>query len=235
MRTRVWTAISVNFHALVIGCVVSLSGAAPGTAQTLACPDGLVHTENAGEDAALICTLATRVTEQLASCSLSVPTPVTIAVVPGFDDECLGLYHCGMGRIEILSPSAYLPLRADGRATAFAAVSDEAFFESIIRHELAHAALDSMPCPFGSCLVNQEYVAYTMQVRFLPEADRIAFEAAIAHDGRVTRDMLSVLMLMMAPETFARQAWLHLSAREDPCGFIGQIARGEVLLDFEHP
>lgn len=230
------TRISVrNLRAAGVACALWVTGALGLAAQPVACPAGRILTENAGEDAALICTLAARATRQLASCNLGVPAPVTIAVVPELEDQCLGLYHCGMGRIEILSPGAYLPLRAEGRASAFATVSDEAFFEGVIRHELAHAALDGMPCPFGSCLVNQEYIAYTMQVRFLPEADRIAFEAAIDQDGRVTRDMLSSIMLMMAPQTFARRAWLHLSAREDPCGFIGQIARGEVLLDFEHP
>jgi hypothetical protein len=235
MRKWVRKSIAESFTALLTVCAMSVAGAVPSEAEPIACPDGRVFTENAGDDAALICALAARATEQLASCNLTVPAPLAITVIPELEDRCLGLYHCGEGRVEILAPGAYLPLRTESEASAFATVSEEAFFESVIRHELAHAALDSMPCPFESCLASQEYVAYTMQVRFLPEADRISFEAAIAHDGRVTRDMLSAIMVMMAPEVFARRAWLHLSAREDPCDFIGQIARGEVLLDFEHP
>jgi hypothetical protein len=235
MREWVGKSTSVNLFALSAVCAMAMALATPGAAQPIACPDGKVFTENAGPDAALICDLAGRITEQLASCNLNVPAPVTIAVVPELEAKCIGLYHCGEGRIEILNPEAYLPLRAEGQASAFAPVSEEAFFESIIRHELAHAALDSMPCPFASCLASQEYVAYTMQVRFLPEADRIAFEEAITHHGPVSRDMLSAIMVMMAPEVFAQRAWLHLSARENPCDFIGQIARGEVLFDFEHP
>lgn len=224
--------LSTTFGSLTI--LIALS-TAPLGAEPLACPGGRVFTENAGEDADLICSLAARATEQLATCNLTVPAPVTIAVIPELQDQCLGLYHCGQGRIEILAPGEYAPLRAKGKASAFAPVSDEAFFESVIRHELAHAALDDMPCPFDSCVASQEYVAYTMQVRFLPETDRIAFEDATEHEGPVSRDMLSGIMLMMAPDVFARRAWLHLKEREDPCGFIGQIARGEVLLDYEHP
>jgi hypothetical protein len=235
MRERIRKSKAVNLCALSTGCAIALAGAVPGVAQPVACQGGEVFTENAGADEALICDLASRVTEQLATCNLAVPAPVTIAVVPELESDCIGLYHCGEGRIEVLSPEAYLPLRAEGQALAFAPVSEEAFFESIIRHELAHAALDSMPCPFASCVASQEYVAYTMQVHFLPEADRIAFEEAITHDGPVSRDMLSAIMVMMAPEVFAQRAWLHLSARENPCDFIGQIARGEVLFDFELP
>jgi hypothetical protein len=227
----------ISGHFSIPAAIVSLSAviAAPVAADPLACPGGRVFTENAGEDAGLICSLAARATEQLATCNLTVPAPVTIAVIPELEDRCLGLYHCGQGRIEILAPGDYAPLRDEGKASAFAPVSDAAFFESVIRHELAHAALDDMPCPFESCVASQEYVAYTMQVRFLPEADRIAFENATPHDGPVSRDMLSGVMLMMAPETFARRAWMHLSARDDPCAYIGRIARGEVLLDREHP
>jgi hypothetical protein len=226
---------SRRFRRYATAIALSSLLAVPLGADPIACPDGRVFTENAGENADLICRLAARATEQLATCNLTVPAPVTIVVAPELDDQCVGLYHCGQGRVEILAPGAYAALRAEGKASAFAPVSDEAFFESVIRHELVHAALDDMPCPFDSCPTGQEYVAYTMQIRFLPEADRTAFEDATEHEGRVSRDMLSRIMLMMAPDLFAQRAWLHLKQRDDPCGFIGQIARGEVLLDYEHP
>jgi hypothetical protein len=223
------------FNTLSAALTMSIAAVGPLAADPVACSGGRVFTENAGDSAALICNIATRATDDLASCNLTVPAQVTIAVIPELMDHCRGMYHCGKGRIEILAPDAYAPLRAEEQSSAFASVSDGAFFESVIRHELAHAALDSMPCPFASCHVGEEYVAYTMQIRFLPEADLIAFEKEIPRDGPVSRDMLSWVMLMMAPETFARRAWRHLEAQDDPCGFIGQIARGEVLLDREVP
>ncbi|KAA9008235.1 hypothetical protein [Histidinibacterium aquaticum] len=204
-------------------------------AEPVACPGGRVFTEGAGDDAETICAHAARATEQLKSFDLSVPAPVTISVLPELEDHCLGVYHCGTGRIDILAPAAYEVLRERGEASAFATVSDDAFFESVIRHEMTHAALDSLPCPFEACPVGQEYIAYTMQVWFLPEVDRIAFEEAKPGDEPISRDMLSEVMLLMAPELFAHRAWLHLQDRKDPYAFIGQIARGEVLLDYERP
>ena len=223
---------SISLALFATGLISATSALA---AEPEACPSGRVFIEGAGDDADVICAYAARATEQLQSFGLAVPAPVTIAVIPELGDNCLGVYHCGTGRIEILARDAYAPLREAGEASAFATVSEDAFFESIIRHELAHAALDSMPCPFEACPVGQEYVAYTMQVWFLPENDRIAFEEAKPHDGPISRDMLSGIMLLMAPELFAHRAWFHLQAREEPYAFIGQITRGEVLLDHEHP
>jgi hypothetical protein len=225
----------LHSKSFVVVAVALISAAGALAAEPEACPSGRVFTEDAGDDAEIICAHAARATEQLESFDLAVPAPVTIAVVPELGDNCLGVYHCGTGRIEILAPEAYVPPREAGEASAFATVSNDAFFESIIRHELAHAALDSMLCPFEACPVGQEYIAYTMQVWFLPENDRVAFEEAKPHDGPISRDMLSGIMLMMAPELFAHRAWFHLQAREDPYAFIGQITRGEVLLDHEHP
>lgn len=221
---------------MIVSAVALFCGAAlPLSAATIICPGGSVSVENAGDAAARICTLAARATNQLSSCNLTVPELVTIAVVPELEDQCLGLYHCGNGRIEILAPEDYVALQAASNISAFSQVSSEGFFESVIRHELAHAALDTMKCPFDACLIGQEYIAYTMQILFLPEVDQIAFEEAIPNFGAVSRDMLNPMTLSFSPATFARKAWLHLKAREDTCAFIGQIARGEVLLDRERP
>jgi hypothetical protein len=219
-----------------MAAIAALGGTTlPLAAEPYACPGGRLLVENAEEHAPLICALSERATAQLASCNLTVPGPVTIAMADDLGEHCVGIYHCGQGRIEIMAPEVYTELRAGNARSAFAALPDDVFFESVIRHELAHAALQDMPCPFPACPVGQEYIAYTMQVMFLPEADRAAFEAAAPDEGAVSRDDLSHVMLLMAPDTFARRAWQHLNQQSDTCAFIGQIARAEVLLDRERP
>jgi hypothetical protein len=217
-----------------LGLLALVLAADPAHAEPLACPGGAVLTINAGDDAPLICAMAETVRAQLASCTLTVPAPITIAIVPDLIDHCLGIYHCGQGQIDLLPPARYAAMLESGEAEAFAPISPSYFFESVLRHEMAHAALDEMPCPFDTCIVGQEYIAYTMQIRFLPDADRAAFEAADRVEGRVSRDILNPFILMMAPEVFAHRAWQHLTERPDPCAFIGQVARAEVLLDYEH-
>ena len=209
------------------------AGPAPLGADTSACPGTGVVTVDAGADAPAICDAVARIRGQLASCSLTAPETVAVAVVPDLGEACLGIYHCGEARIEILPPAAYAGMQGDGGA--FEMIGPEALFESVLRHELAHAALDEMPCPFDSCVVAQEYIAYGMQIMFLPEADRAAFEAADTREGPVPRDMLNPMILMMAPDVFARRAWQHLTEQDDPCGFIDRVARGEILLDMAPP
>lgn len=177
-----------------------------------------------------ICRDARAAIADLATCGLSVPMPLDIAVVEDLGENCLGIYRCGEGRIEILPPGRYAAWQADG---AFADVSLEAFVSSVVRHELVHAALEGMPCPFDSCIVGQEYLAYGLQVMFLPPDDRAAFEASMPYEREISRDELSAIILAMAPDIFARKAWAHLKARPDPCAFAGQISRAEVLLDYE--
>jgi hypothetical protein len=212
---------------------MALSASAQGQ-EARTCPGAEVFTIDAGEDQAQICAAVERVRDQLAQCNLTVPLPITIAILPELGENCLGVFHCGDGRIDLLAPSHYARMQQEGDNGAFRVVSPHAMFESVLRHEMAHAALDSMPCPFDSCLVAQEYIAYTMQIRFLPEMDRAAFEAQDRHDGPVSRETLNPMILLMAPDVFAHRAWQHLTEREDPCAFIGQVARAEVLLDFEH-
>lgn len=204
-------------------------------ADPVPCTDLRFQVDADAETAEMICSAAHRAAEQLSSCGLEISDSITFSTTDQLDAGCIGLYHCGEGRVEILNPDAYRVLLEEGHGGAFAHLSPDVFFESVVRHELAHVALADLPCPFESCLVGQEYVAYTMQVRFLPESDRLAFEAEDPHDGPVSRDVLNPMILMMAPDLFARRAWQHLTERPDACDFIGQIASGTVLLDYERP
>jgi hypothetical protein len=218
------------FRAAVLS--VAIAGLpAPLQADPLACAGGQILIEGAGADAPLICGLADRVRAQLATCNLTVPEPLSIAIVPELAENCVGLYHCGENRIDLLPPAEYAELQAAGDLEAFQPISPEAIFESLMRHEMAHAALADTPCPYDSCLVTQEYVAYTMQIRFLPEGDRATYTAEAPGPGTVGPDMLHPIILMMAPDLFAHRAWRHLLDQDEPCEFIGRIARGEITLD----
>ena len=117
--------------------------------------------------------------------------------------------------------------------SAFSFLPIEAYFRSVIIHELAHAAFDSVPCPFDSCTVANEYVAYTIQVESLTPEEQQSFAEAAAIDRRIFRDELNVMIYELAPHKFAQKAWVHFTQRDDPCGFVGQITDGTVLLDYE--
>ncbi|MDF0595005.1 DUF6639 family protein [Psychromarinibacter halotolerans] len=169
----------------------------------------------------------------LAACNLPLSKPLTIDVVDDLPGGCVGMYHCGEDRIEILTPEDTAAVRnAD---TPFRDLDDAAFHDSVIVHELAHALHDQVPCPLDSCIISAEYVAYAMQIRSLTPDAIVAFEARGAVAGPVSREDLTLMMLFMAPHRFSATAWAHFSQRPDGCGYIGQIMSGAILLDSERP
>lgn len=180
-----------------------------------------------------ICRAAEDSTALLAECGLQVPGEIEIGIVGELPFGCLGLYHCNAARIDVLDPDAFVSAVAP--EGPFFAVSTEALYDSIVVHEMAHAAYDDGNCPFATCPVAAEYIAYVMQVRSLPDSDRDAFEAATQIDTSSARSYLSATMLAMSPQRFAAAAWAHFLRQASPCGYIEAIAAGDVVLDRERP
>lgn len=208
--------------------------ATAGSANPLAC-DGIPVTVRA-VDAALaarICEAASRALPRLAECGVELSHPQTVEVADSLPQGCRGIYHCGENRIEVLSPEALQRERLE--EGPFHPLPTLVYFDSVIAHELAHAAYDAVPCPYDDCLATSEYVAYAMQVRSLPPEHRAAFEAEIEMDVRVRRHDISPITLMLAPGSFAGKVWSHFAQREDGCAYVAQMMAGELYLDVERP
>jgi len=176
-----------------------------------------------------ICAASDKALAVLENCSLPTPEPVNIEAVETIPEDCVALYHCGENRVEVLAPDRLAKHRnPDG---LFTDLTDEALFDALIAHEMAHAAYETPPCPFFDCRVTSEYVAYSMQIMSLSAVDRAAVEARIAMDENVSFDELNVILLFMAPHTFTAKAWAHLNQRPDACAYMGQIADGLIRFD----
>ena len=181
-----------------------------------------------------VCTITTRAIADLAICNVTLDRPVSINLLDvRLPTHYLGMYCNGTDSIKLLPPTKLEEQRL--ASSAFAPIPTPRYFESIIVHELNHAAFDAVPCPFGHCIATAEYLSYVMQLRSLSVQDQIAFLGNTDFDERVSRDRLSAIMVFLDPDGFARKAWLHFNQRPDPCGFAGQIMSGAVLLDRERP
>ncbi|NNF23973.1 MAG: hypothetical protein HKN63_04115 [Rhodobacteraceae bacterium] len=179
-----------------------------------------------------ICRVAQTAVEELAACNVVVARPVTIRINDDLPPGCVGQYHCGEGLIEVLSPE-FLKER-ELYDSAFHQLDPKAYFDSIITHELTHAAYDNTFCPFGTCPVTAEFLAYSMQVRSLSEADRLRFLDGMPRT-RVETPADLALVLMMAPGKFAQLAWEFYSRPGKGCDYVGKVMAGDVLLDFYLP
>lgn len=206
----------------------------PAGAETGSCAKSNVTVD--ASDATLsemTCKAAEHATLLFERCNVpSLSGSVHINIVDNLELGCVALYHCGEDWVEVLAPSSIAAIRdPDG---AFGFLRMEEYFRSVIVHELAHAAFDSVACPFASCVTGNEYVAYNMQVMSMTPQAQSKFAEIAGLDRKISRDELSPANLFMAPNLFAQKAWTHLSQRDDSCEFIGQITDGTVLLDREH-
>lgn len=211
-------------------CLVSM---ALPTAAEMACEGTVVTVDTTDSRVAeMVCASAVRAESLFEQCNVpKLEKPVQINVVDALMPRCVAVYHCGEDMIEVLPPKLMDEKREEESAFSFLPI--DAYFKSVIIHELTHAAFDDVPCPFNSCTVSNEYVAYTIQVESLTPEQKKEFAETAALDRRIFRDELNMLIYEMAPHLFAQKAWVHFTQRDDPCGFIGQISDGTVLLDYE--
>lgn len=210
----------------------ALAATGQAGSEPFSCPGVPVSISGAeGETTGRICADAAAAIEMLESCGMPLGTPVEIALTDSLSPGCLGIYHCGEHRIDLLSPHAMEAARAPD--SLFRDVPAAPFYRSVITHELAHAAFDGVPCPFAACPVTDEFLAYAMQVRALPAELIARVEARLPVDMPVGRDAFSVIQLQMAPEHFIAKAHKHLASRPDPCGHVARITAGEITYDRE--
>lgn len=208
--------------------------ALPADAETVSCANSNVTVDASNTTLTeMTCKAAEHATLLFERCNVpSLSGPVHISIVDNLEPGCVALYHCGEDWVEVLAPSSIEGIRdPDG---AFGFLRMEEYFQSIIVHELAHAAFDSVACPFASCVTGNEYVAYNMQVMSMTQQAQSKFAEMAGLDRKISRDELSPAILFIAPNLFAQKVSAHLSQRNDPCEFIGQITDGTVLLDREH-
>ena len=183
-------------------------------------------------DARLVCEAAAGAVALFASCGVpEITRPLRIDLIDDLKAHCFGRYHCGEDWIEIVTPSGIAEQRLPDSIYSFLPI--DTYFQSIVVHELTHAAIEDAPCPFDSCLVANEYLAYVMQILSLSPSQQGRFGEQDDPGRRISRDELNPAIYFMAPDVFARKVWLHFTQRDDPCGFVGQIVDGTVLLDYE--
>ena len=215
--------------AIALVCAASLTSAA-----TLHCPCGTASVQ-APEPALaeLACTAVSDIASKLARCGVVPGQPLHIRISTELGPNCMGLYHCDTGVIDVLSPEAIARARRpDG---AFRTLPPEIYFASIIAHEMSHAAYEAVACPFEDCPVTSDYIAYSMQMHTLPDPHRQTLIRDIDISHPVGRDHFSLVNLLMNPDGFARDAFAHFSQRPDGCAYVAQLMAADLVLDSERP
>ncbi|WP_323770302.1 hypothetical protein [Antarctobacter sp.] len=194
------------------------------------CDNGLVTVKtNAAELVERACRASDRVFAQLDACDQRLSERVNIQTAQEILGDCLGLFHCGKAKIEVLTPDALSrKIEAD---SIFAHIPPQEFFESVVIHELIHALYDGTPCTaeFTECYVTSEYLAYALQFEALPTKFRAPWLDEFDPNETVKRDEISLGSLMLETDQFALSAWAHLKQRPDRCDWINGILDGSIV------
>ncbi len=213
--------------------VTFLFSASATDAELAVCDNGVATAQaESAQVTEQICKAVDDALAQFAKCDLPTPVPLTIEAVSSFDAPCVGVFHCGEAKIELLTPDALDAQRQ--QVGAFSHIPTDRFFASIILHELAHAMFHQAPCLFDTCATSSEYFSYTLQIAALSEKDRAPFEA-FRNDGPVAEDGINPMLLFLAPDSFARRAWTHLNQQPDSCAVWHGMLRGENRFDYTLP
>lgn len=213
---------------------IFLLGTASVHAETLVCDNGLATVDSHDpKHLPKMCTATDRALAVLDRCALQHPSHVQISVAELENKSCLGLFHCGEGRVEVLSPEEMALRRKD--TGLFQHIPPERMFESVIVHEFAHAAMDQTPCPFDACAATSEYFAYSIQLLDFSDEELAPLEETTAEMPTVGYDEINLFIYFMAPSKFVEKVWAHVKERDSICAQLRRVQDGIVLFDKFHP
>ena len=224
-------------HRLLLALCATLTSAAaaPPDAAALLCPGGEVTVE--AEDRATatrVCDQIAEIRPALAACGLQQSAPLTVYLVDEADlpsGPFLGSYAAGSNEIRLARPDRLPDMFLPDHP--FARLDPGLMFQSLLVHELSHAFLDQVECTRTRCVAEHEYVAYAMQLSFLPEEARMTL-LGTSEDGLdpapVPEESLNDFTALLDPVHFANRVWRHFSQPENGCDFIRRIQSGEVDL-----
>ncbi|SMX45135.1 DUF6639 family protein [Maliponia aquimaris] len=211
------------------GLVLAALWWGPGTAQH-PCDNGLVTVRSEYPNlVGQVCDAADRAFDIFADCGAGLPDTVVVRTEQEILGNCLGLFHCGKVIVEVLTPEAIRDtVEPDG---LYGHIAPDEMFESIVIHELTHALYDGTPCTaeFTECFVTSEYLAYALQFEALSQEARAPWLEQFDPQVPVSRDAISLGMLMLRNDDFALSAWAHLTQREDRCDWINGILDGDIV------
>ena len=225
--------IATRLNALTCAFLAMIVCPPVSAATVLDCDTPNISVEaDSGKDADFACKATAIAIPRLAALGLTLQEPVQIKVteilehVPG----AYVAFYCTADReIQVLTTECLEDPPA--RATAFSEMEAAVLFESLIVHELTHAAIDQwLPHHFVPKIVH-EYLAYAIQLDTLPTAERQRILAKANVRGPPDIARINEALLDIAPLYFAAASWLFFTANGGDANHVKSVLDGGFLFD----
>lgn len=215
--------------ALAAVLAICLAAASAAAADVEACETPMILVESDDRDLhRRACTVATQAMPVLEACHLRQKRPIIFRFSDAFASPyrvCLGLYHHGKDLIDLLTPAAFQPMHAQSEFCE--GIAEDEHFDSIIVHELAHALVDQVSGGKLDYTVDQEYIAYALQLEIMDKPVRDGFLSSIGLSPPIETEGINDLIFLLSPSAFAASAWLHFSDQENGCALVDRLLRGK--------
>ncbi len=140
---------------------------------------------------------------------------------PADDETCLATFHCDDNAIHVMSLDRIAETLEPDNPFAILPTTD--FFDSLVIHEIAHAMLFHARGGQGRTFVEDEYVAYAMQMSTLSPEMRESLLDSLPSAGPIGLTDLTEKALMFTPTAFALNAWRHFEEPNHGCDFVDRI------------
>lgn len=213
--------------------LVALSAPALGAPELVFCDDGAisVHTVDP-QRAPLTCEKTRQAQAYFETCGLPAIRDLRIEIIDEqstLAPHCLGTYVCAEHTIRLLSPGA-IAERSAGSATLYDHLEPIEAFDSLLVHELAHAALDQGGYSDRLNVNTHEYVAYAMQLALMPDDVRAAFLSRYPAGPDAGLAGVNPIVLLFSPGAYTSHVWAHFSDAGNGCAFVRDLLAGDTWI-----
>ncbi|MFD0982823.1 hypothetical protein [Tropicimonas aquimaris] len=221
--TIIWEE-SVPLHRFLAAVFVAFVSPGGTLADPVPCPDPMLRVDAPGQ-AVLerVCHAASAARDAASVCALAQIEPIEILLVdtPAHPvKRCLAI--CEGNRIEIVRPELLIEkLQSDD---PYAVLSGAIVFNSLLRHEMAHALLQQALKERDVQLVDHEFVAAALEFAGMPLQYRERLLDETSADWEATRDNINIFVYSFAPREFAATSWRYFE--ENGCMPIEGIIQG---------
>lgn len=222
------------YSTLQFGLIIGLEFGAATAGQGKSCDGSDIRViAPTAEIETQVCNVVARAIPRLERCHLVQNQPLTIrvqheAVLRGF------LAHYSLQKKEILLPAPDLLTEHLSPDSAYRVLPTDQLFASFIVHEITHAFFVETECGLETCRAGHEYIAYAMQLDFMPDDSRALLLAQFPTQDIVDFGKFSDFYHDLMPEEFGVDAWRHFAASGNGCDLIGEIMSGTVVFSPEY-
>lgn len=199
------------------------------------CPDPMLTVDANDDSLALkICGMATEVRDTLNICGLKQSRALTIEISAEMSHplgSCLAYFDCEYDLIRVSDPLNWDSLLEEDQA--YANLPAEVTLRALLTHEITHALVTQTAGDRQVPMVDQEYIAASMELELMEETSREILLALAPVKLPPKEGLIDIWIYGFSPRKFAANAWQHFSLPENGCSLVQQILDGDVSFSKE--